>query len=130
MKFCEYCGHKNEIDDDYCRNCGKSLKSDAIVIEHDNAPKTTKHVVNDFFYLIYCVAILIITAIVTTILYLIFGFWIELINMIIWLVIIFGCASQLIVAFFDWIHEKNDLKKKRKRKISTENQKNMISNKN
>ncbi|TFG19842.1 MAG: zinc ribbon domain-containing protein [Promethearchaeota archaeon] len=113
MKFCEYCGHQNESDDSFCANCGKRMGQ----ITHDEIQqpqKRKKSTIRDFFYLIYCIIILIIIGIVIAILYMIFGFWIELISIIVGIIILIGCISQIFTALIDWIRENRELKKKRK----------------
>ena len=86
-------------------------------ITHDEIQqpqKRKKSTIRDFFYLIYCIIILIIIGIVIAILYMIFGFWIELISIIVGIIILIGCISQIFTALIDWIRENRELKKKRK----------------
>ena len=112
MEKCDNCGYQNNTTDDYCANCGTYIGVENPSPPLEGPPKTTKSVIGDFFYLIYCMSIMIIAGVVMAILYLFFGFWIDVIYFIIALIVIFGCMSQVFVAVIDWAQEKRELKKK------------------
>ena len=113
MKHCDRCGSNNSNEYDFCVNCGQPLGPEPYIMIQGQG-KTTKGFISDFFYLIYCGGVLILSAIIMGILIIMFGFWIELLIYIIWAIILLGCLSQVIVALIDWISEKLELKKKRK----------------
>ncbi len=113
MKICDDCGYQNEFDDNFCGNCGKNFGT----IDLNEVPEpSTKKIrgIGEFLYLIYWVILLIVMSIILGILYMIFGFWIELISFIITLFIIIGCIGQAFTALFDWYRENNELKKRKK----------------
>ncbi len=110
MRTCENCGYENESRDNFCGGCGKSFETERLQ-ESQTQPRPKDTHIRDFFYLIYCALVLIITGIVVVILTLIFGFWIELISFIITLFILIGCLSQIFVAFIDHIRENREWKR-------------------
>lgn len=115
MKICDDCGYQNDFDDFFCGNCGKNFG----IIDLNELPEPSKIKVKgigEFLYLIYWVILLIVMSIILGILYMIFGFWIELLSFIITIFIIIGCFGQVFTALYDWYSENKEFKKRKKEK--------------
>lgn len=115
MKICEDCGYQNKLDDNFCGNCGKNFGT----IDLNELPEPSKKKIRgigEFLYLIYWIILLIVMSIVLAILYMIFGFWIELLSFIITIFIIGGCIGQVLTALIDWYREHTEFKKRKKLK--------------
>jgi len=115
LKICEDCGYQNKLDDNFCGNCGKNF--DPIDLNELPEPSNKKiRGIGEFLYLIYWIILLIVMSIVIAILYLVFGFWVELISIIITIFIIGGCIGQVLTALMDWYRERTEFKRRKKGK--------------